>query len=253
MLCTAYTDKGTRKQVNQDSVLIMQGEMAGDEIVFVCICDGMGGLKNGEVASGKAAKALSYWFEDELPCLLRSGLSNDVLKESLNHTIFEIDDAVREYGDDNGECGTTLSGILLYRGRYVCVNVGDSRIYRINETSISQLTKDQTVVQKLMDEGEITEEEASRHRDRNVLLQCIGAGGDVVPVYTYGTYAEGDVFLACSDGFRHKLTGDEIHGIFRQCPGMDKDGINSLLKDAVEANMQRGEKDNISAAVAVAS
>ena len=93
-------------------------------------------------------------------------------------------------------------------------------------------------------EGRITREQAEVHPDRNVLLQCIGAGGDVVPEYSTGEYQAGDIFLVCSDGFRHKLMEEEMRQSFGA--GMDTEKkLKAAVKKAVEVNLQRKEKDNI--------
>ena len=111
-----------------------------------------------------------------------------------------------------------------------------------------QLTHDQTVVQQLIDSGRITRKQAEIHPDRNILLQCVGAGGDVVPEYGVGEYDKGDVFLVCSDGFRHRLAEEEMKQIFGGRVDTEKK-LKAAAKRAVEANMQRKERDNITVVV----
>ena len=178
----------------------------------------------------------------------RGSRQHDTLIESLNRLIINEDEKITEYGEVNGECGTTLSAVIACDSRYLCVNIGDSRVYRIADCGILQLTHDQTVVQQLIDSGRITREQAEVHPDRNVLLQCIGAGGDVVPEYSTGEYQAGDIFLVCSDGFRHKLMEEEMESIFERGFGADEE-LRSAAKRAVEVNMQRKERDNISVVV----
>ena len=175
---------------------------------------------------------------------MKGGITDEVLVESLNRLITDEDERITEYGEENGECGTTLAAVITCGGRYLCANIGDSRVYRITTNGILQLTHDQTVVQYLIDSGRITREQAETHPDRNILLQCVGAGGDVVPEYTMGEYEKGDVFLVCSDGFRHKLVEEEIRRFFGAGTDTEKK-LKAAAERAVEANMQRKERDNI--------
>ena len=238
------SDRGTVKKINQDSALYKQASTGIGDLMLAAVCDGMGGLRNGEVASSEMITALSGWFGYQLPFLMEEGITDYALIESLNRLIINEDEKITEYGEVNGECGTTLTAVIACGGRYLCVNIGDSRVYRIADDGIMQLTHDQTVVQQLIDSGRITREQAEVHPDRNVLLQCIGAGGDVGPEYSTGEYQAGDTFLVCSDGFRHKLMEEEMRQSFGA--GMDTEKkLKAAVKRAVEANMQRKERDNI--------
>ena len=242
------SDRGIVKKINQDSALYKQASTGIGDLMLAAVCDGMGGLRNGEVASSEMIKALAVWFDHQLPFLMEEGITDYALIESLNRLIINEDEKITEYGEVNGECGTTLTAVIACGGRYLCVNIGDSRVYRITDCGILQLTHDQTVVQQLIDSGRITREQAEVHPDRNMLLQCIGAGGDVVPGYSTGEYQAGDIFLVCSDGFRHKLMEEEMESIFERGFGADEE-LRSAAKRAVEVNMQRKERDNISVVV----
>ena len=249
MLCAAHTDIGNKKKVNQDSVVIRCAKVLDHMSVLASVCDGMGGLANGEVASAEAVDMLDKWFDASLPPLFLVGLSDASFKESMNRSILEADARIGSFSDQEGDCGTTVCAVFLYAGHYCCVNVGDSRVYRISGEEIVQLTHDQSVIQDMIDRGELTPEEAVTHPDRNVLLQCVGAGGDVVPAYSFGKYEEGDVFLVCSDGLRHKLTPDEMVELFYGPSLKNEDIISGRILRAIEKVKERGEKDNISLAV----
>ena len=238
------TDRGNVKKINQDSAIYKEAETGTRSLILAAVCDGMGGLQNGEVASGEMITALSGWFSYQLPLLLEKGITDYALIESLNMLVTDEDERITEYGEEHGECGTTLAAVTACGGKYLCINVGDSRVYRITEGNIIQLTHDQTVVQQLIDQGRITTKQAEIHPDRNVLLQCIGAGGDVVPDYSTGEYKEGDMFLICSDGFRHKLKKEEMAGIFGGGFGSDQE-LKEAAKSAVEISKGRKERDNI--------
>ena len=177
---------------------------------------------------------------------MQDGLTNNNLRESLNEYILEVDEKLNTFSDEEGACGTTLAGLFLFNGRYACINVGDSRVYHLHENEIFQITHDQTVTQKEIDAGRMTKAEAIKDKRKSILLQCIGAGGDVVPVYKFGIYAKGDVFLICSDGFRHKLKSEEIAKMFRPDSMTDEEIMKSVAVEAVEINKERKERDNIS-------
>ena len=93
--------------------------------------------------------------------------------------------------------------------------------------------------------NEMTEEEAKTHPSQSVLLQCVGAGGEAVPEYTSGAYEDGDIFLVCSDGFRHRWSEKEMAGMFPDRKHIKQRNMTAALRHAVEEVMRRGEKDNI--------
>ena len=242
------SDRGIVKKINQDSALYKQASTGIGDLMLAAVCDGMGGLRNGEVASSEMIKALATWFDHQLPLLVEEGITDDALIESINRLIINEDEKITEYGEVNGECGTTLAAVIACGGRYLCVNIGDSRAYRIADDGIIQLTHDQTVVQQLINSGRLTREQAEVHPDRNILLQCIGAGGDVVPEYSTGEYEAGDTFLVCSDGFWHKLMEEEMESIFGRGFGADEE-LRTAAKRAVEVNKEKEERDNITVVI----
>lgn len=249
MLSAAYTDVGILKKVNQDSCLVKEAVTSKGSILFAAICDGMGGLKNGEVASACVIRDLDQWFEHSLAVLAYDGFTVGALKKSLNRMIFSADEKIKLYGKKEGACGTTLSGVLLAKGRYLTVNVGDSRVYRISDDGPHQLTHDQTLAQLRADDGKITQQEALTDPGQSVLLQCIGSGGEVVPAYTEGTYEPDSVFFLCSDGFRHRLSAEEIGELFGPGKMTTEKAMEKALRTGTEAVMRRKEKDNITAIV----
>lgn len=249
MLYTVHSDKGIVKKVNQDSAMVKKAVAGKNEILFAVVCDGMGGLCNGEVASAEVVEAMQDWFMEDLPELVRDGLTTGGLRSSLNRRIVAEDEKITAFSRAIGDCGTTLTGLFLCAGRYLCVNVGDSRIYRIRDGVAVLLTHDQTVVQQMIDNGEITQEQALSHRMKNVLLQCVGVEGDVVPDYTAGRYEKDDVFILCSDGFRHKITGEEMAGFFPISEMRNEKKMKRAAVRAVETVIGRGERDNITVVV----
>lgn len=247
-LITSISDIGISKKVNQDAILIKKAKVVNDEIIFAAVCDGMGGLANGEIASSHLVDSLDKWFEESLPEIMKSGISNNKIKKSLTKIILDANERIAIFGDKEGMCGTTVSGILLYLGHYAIINIGDSRTYRIREDEgIQQLSHDHSVVQGLIDRGKITKEEAAHHPQRNMLTQCVGASGKVSPDYFFGTYKNEDLFLICSDGFRHKLKEGEMSVLLSPSNQTNEEILNTNVSRAIDVNKKRLEKDNISA------
>ena len=251
MVLTAYkTDVGIKKKVNQDSLIIRKAMTEIGEITFVSVCDGMGGLSFGELASAEAVNILNSWFDEDLPELLMEGISDQSFKDSILQRIEEADEKIFRYGSEhNASCGTTMTAILIYNNRYATVNIGDSRIYKLDSDKIEQLTHDQSVVQDKIDKGEITEEEARTHKARNVLLQCIGLGDAVTPGFSFGNYSDGDIFFACSDGFRHRLMEEEMAKLYNPKDVVGQEELMERAAYGVKLNMERGETDNITVAL----
>lgn len=250
-LSIAHSDVGIKKDTNQDSVLIKEASTDYGEVLLSVICDGMGGLAKGEVASATLIRAFSDWFEQEFPFILyeekeSKELDYNSLQRSWNQLIDKVNHKIADYGAGfHAPCGTTLVALLMIRQRYYIVNVGDSRAYCLNE-GMKQITKDQTYVQREMDEGRMTPEEARNHPQRNVLLQCVGASQVIIPDFYEETYKEGDVFVLCSDGFRHLITDEEFMKILNPALLKDEKAMRDAAIYCTELNKQRKENDNIS-------
>ena len=249
MFLTSVTDVGIRKKTNQDSCLCVQGTFKGSEFAVACICDGMGGLAKGEVASAALVGAVGKWCERGLPEFLESG-KNSVFDRSVGQMLCDTSIRIKNYSAGIGACGTTIAMLVLYKHTFHIVNVGDSRVYMFTK-SLHQLTKDHTYVQREVDRGNLTPEEAEHHPRRSVLLQCVGAGNTLAPDYLHGRYHERTVFLVCCDGFRHVLTPREMEDCFLPANIVDEQKAARDLQSCVSLVKARGEKDNISAILAV--
>lgn len=251
-LSIAHSDVGIKKSTNQDSVLIKEASTDGGRVLLGVVCDGMGGLAKGEVASAALVRAFSRWFEEELPFLLYNTEGNaqeidfNELQRNWNRLIDTVNHKIADYSAGfHAPCGTTLAAVLLTGNHYYVVNVGDSRVYRL-DGELNLLTKDQTYVQREIDEGRMTPEEAKTHPQRNVLLQCVGASNVVIPDFFEGTFVSGNVFMLCSDGFRHVITEEEFQKILDPEKMKDEKDMRNAAIYCTELNKQRKENDNIS-------
>lgn len=242
------TNVGIKKSINQDSLLIKKASTSAGEIILIAVCDGMGGLKKGELASATVVRTFSEWFENELPNML-GNFSFDMIKASWDKLLRQQNDKLMNYGNDNQtQLGTTISMMLIMEnGQYMIAHVGDTRVYCIDSNGITQITEDHTVVALDLKKGKITPDQAKVDPRRNVLLQCVGVNGQIDPDYYEGIAKSGECYLICSDGFRHKVSDEEIDGTIKAA-GLDTENeISDKLAELVSLNMNRGETDNISA------
>lgn len=244
-IATADTDIGISKNTNQDSVLIKHAKADGKEILLAVVCDGMGGLSKGELASATVIRAFSKWFDEELPYELEN-IDLQIIGAKWSLILKELNAQILEYSKANGieGVGTTFSGILFVDDQYVIGHVGDTRIYHIG-AALTQLTTDQTFVAREISRGTMTPEQAKTDKRRNLLLQCVGASKVVEPQVTCGK-AEKGAYMLCSDGFRHEITESEIYESLNPINLMNKDAMHNNAKYLIEQNKNREEKDNIS-------
>lgn len=251
-LSAAHSDVGIKKSTNQDSVLIKEALTDYGGVMLAVVCDGMGGLAKGEVASAALIRAFSDWFEKIFPEILyeerqTNGIDRMELENSLNQLVIEVNKKISKYGESfHVAMGTTAALLLLAEDRYYILNVGDSRVYKIDQEKITRLTKDQTFVQKEIDQGNMTEEEARNHPKRNVLLQCVGASEVIIPEFSYGTYEKDEVFMICSDGFRHLISDEEFYKLMNPEQLKTEKNMQDAAVYCTELNKSRQEKDNIS-------
>lgn len=245
-----YTDKGRVKAVNQDSLLIMEAETDRGNVLFAAVCDGMGGLSKGEDASFMMISALEKWFSEDLPSVVYGddGVTTLSFRRSMIKTVHATCDEIGVYAESiSADCGTTLSGLLITDTDWFVVNVGDTRVYAVTDNGLRLITKDQSFVQREIDEGRMTEEEAKTHKMRSMLLQCIGASDVVIPDWYTGAMKDDAAFLLCSDGFRHVYSSDELYEALKSAK--TKEEIEESLKTVAEESMKKGERDNITAIV----
>lgn len=245
-IVSASTDVGLTKDTNQDSYSVQVFTTCIGKVVLAVLCDGMGGLSKGEVASASVINAFRKWSEERLPLLCEQGLQEGDVHRDWMNIVTVFNQKIKAYGDSYGiSVGTTLTAMLLTQNRYFIINVGDTRAYEIIQ-NVSQLTKDQTLVAKQVELGLMDSQQAEMDPRRSVLLQCIGVLDEVIPDLYSGEVKENAVYMLCSDGFRHEISDSEMY----QClnPGVmrDADGMKQNMDYLINVNKQRQEKDNIS-------
>ena len=235
---------GTGQKVNQDSILLRHAVCRGHEVLLAAVCDGMGGLAEGEVASASAIRALSGWFEEELD----NGLYHaqmPVIGKEWAAMLNLLNRQMAAYGSRRGAgLGTTFTGMLFVDKKYVIVHVGDTRVYHIG-SGIQQMTEDQTLVAEEIACGRMTPEQAERDSRRNLLLQCIGASRSVEPQILCGTVRKG-VYVLCSDGFRHVILPQEMQEQLNADSMKSGPDMLRRIQELVKEIRRRNEKDDIS-------
>ena len=244
-VATADTDIGISKDTNQDSVLIKHASTDKGEVLLAVVCDGMGGLSKGELASATVIRAFADWFDNELPFELEN-VDLNVIGAKWSLMLKELNAQILEYSKSNaleGD-GTTFSGILFVDDQYIIGHVGDTRVYHIG-SALTQLTTDQTFIAREISRGTITLEQAKTDKRRNLLLQCIGASKTVEPQIIIGNADKG-AYMLCSDGFRHEITEGEMYESLNPINLMNKDAMHNNAKYLIDQVKRREEKDNIS-------
>lgn len=248
-IVSARTDIGLKKTTNQDSLSVRVVNTPQGRMVFAVLCDGMGGLEKGEVASASVIRAFDNWLKKDLPLLCHAPIEDSVIRKQWCDIVTEQNNAIKKYGARQGvKLGTTVVAILLTQNRYYVLNVGDSRAYEISNY-VKQLTQDQTFVAREVALGNMTKEQALVDERRNVLLQCVGASDEVYPDMFFGDINGNAVYMLCSDGFRHEISSDEIFEKFHPNVLLNEHIMNKHSEDLIELNKIRKEIDNISVAL----
>ncbi len=228
--CGAATDAGLRRRINEDSYL------AASPLFLVA--DGMGGHNAGEIASAAVI--------DEFAALAgRESLTIDEVQTAVTASRRRV--AMLPPGAGAG-AGTTLAGVVIAdvdgEGYWLAINLGDSRTYRLSEGRFEQVSVDHSVVQELVDSGQLAADAAERDSRRNVITRAIGAGSDSEPDYWLLPAEEGDRILVCSDGLSGELDRDALHAIL-----LTETDPQAAATRLVHEAMVRGGRDNITALV----
>lgn len=245
-----HTDVGITKKTNQDSLAIKIVDTKDGKVAFAIVCDGMGGLSKGEVASKEVIIAFCNWFDNILVDDIENGnFEESRLVEQWNEIVQTQNKRLGAYGEQNHlQLGTTVSALLLYKNQYYTVHVGDSRIYQLS-SEVLQLTSDQTFIAREIAAGRMTPEQAKTDPRRSVLLQCVGASPVVEPEFRKGDVLRNAVYMLCSDGFRHQISNDEMMEKIGPAAATDEEKMKYGCIYLTELVKNRKETDNITVAL----
>lgn len=231
------TDVGLRRHENQDTFAVEQGE----KLLIAVVCDGMGGAEGGQIASSLAVET----FMKEIRALLRADMTARQLRELASFCVAKANTAVyqRALQDPAYQgMGTTLvSAVAGERDAVIC-NIGDSRAYLIHNGEMTRITHDHSVVQTLVENGDITAEEARTHPNRNLITRALGPDETTLCDAFDVSFAHSDKILLCTDGLVVTATDEEICRIV--CA--DK-RAEEKLDDLIALAKAQGAPDNVTA------
>ena len=230
------TDPGCVRKQNQDAFRIEQL----DRNTLLCVvCDGMGGAKSGNVASTLAVEV----FAEEIRRTWKRGMESDLIDQMLRSAVklanFTVFDQAAQFEEFSG-MGTTLVAALIRDNKATLVNVGDSRVYGINRNGIHQLTKDHSLVQMMVDRGDLTPEVAKSYPGKNLITRAIGTEPMVMCDIYHREVSKGDYLLLCSDGLSNVMDDQEI--LFEVVHGVNKQHCCQRLLSIAK---NRGAPDNV--------
>lgn len=204
------SDVGMVREMNQDYYYIANDE---NEVKLYILADGMGGYKGGEIASKLAVTSAKNYIENNIG---ETPKDKESLLQLVASSVEYANMLVYEKSKTEAELegmGTTLEVCLVYNSRAYIAHIGDSRIYRIRKEFMRKITKDHSYVQKLVEDGTITKEEAAVHPKKNMLMKALGCNAFVEPDVTIKGFLKGDTLIICSDGLTNMVSQDEIYNI----------------------------------------
>lgn len=238
MQYAVLSDIGKKRTLNEDRAAVFT---LPNGLMLAAIADGMGGHQAGDFASSTAL----FLLEEEFMKLEASSfVSREEWAEWLMETVLYVNRTLYNYATKHKELegmGTTLEAVLIHEHGCYGAHIGDSRVYQINEAGIVQLTTDHSYVKVLLDSGEITEQEAEVHPQRNWIMKALGSERSVDPdCYTLGLESA-SYLLICSDGLSNKVSDEKIKEIV-----LASGSLKEKVRELVEMANQLGGEDNIS-------
>ena len=232
-LTGVYWERGSAAEINQDSLVLLQVLTAKGRVLMAAVCDGMGGLAQGEWASSYVTGRLQEWFYESLLRAVQKKKPYWVIRRSLDRLVYHMQEQIARYGGQEGiRLGTTMTVLILWERTYLLWHLGDTRAYwfyrekHMGKTAC--MTKDHV-------------------KGRNQLTKCVGSFGYERPDFKLGVLRESQSVLLCSDGFRHFVEESELADVLRPEQIKSEEQITRRLREIGDACMKRGERDNLSA------
>lgn len=231
------TDRGVVRSQNQDSYYLKRAE---DDVALAIVCDGMGGARAGNVASSLAVETASAYLEE----LSREALLQDP-GGHLKQAAALANEAVCYRAEQDSSCygmGTTMVALTLIDRKAHILNIGDSRAYLLGEEGVARVTRDHSVVEDLVQRGELTPEQARSHPQKNLITRALGAEPAIRTDLYELELKEGEFLLLCSDGLSNMLTDQELlyEALYGGTP-------ESCCQRMLDIALSRGAPDNVTA------
>ncbi|EZH67198.1 hypothetical protein DH09_04485 [Bacillaceae bacterium JMAK1] len=228
------SDVGKMREHNED----VCDYFLSDDLLLAVVADGMGGHKAGDVASELAIQTLREAWKKQAPHATEEAMTTWLL-----HTITTANERIYEQSLTNTEMrgmGTTIVCALITKSEVISAHVGDSRLYVMKENHISQVTHDHTLVNELFRQGQISEDEAKNHPQKNVVTRALGTENQCNIDVLQHELSDTDTLILCSDGLSDKLSNDDFDAVLNQDIRLEHKA-DQLLQLALD----RGGEDNI--------
>ena len=247
IIIRGLTDQGLVRDHNEDSI------GSDPNLGIVVVADGMGGHKGGEVASALAVDTILSALAKTLPDM-QTGETDDTTGYSLESmaieaAIKEANSVIYKAAQNNNKyegMGTTVVVVLFYDNRITVAHVGDSRVYRMRNKNMEQLTRDHTLLQELVDRGFYTREEAQQSMNKNLVTRAVGVNPTVDVDLLEDFAIPDDIYLLCSDGLTDMIDDGLIEDIISNYA----DNLERVARELVHQANEHGGKDNVSALLA---
>ena len=230
------TDQGCVRKQNQDAYKIEQLDRSS---LLGVVCDGMGGAKSGNIASTLAVEVFVQEIRQSWKPHLPQDKIDQILRSAIKLANFTVYDQAQQFEEFDG-MGTTLVAVLVHGKKATVVNVGDSRAYGIDDSGIRQITKDHSLVQMMVERGDLKPEQAKNYPGKNLITRAIGTEAVVMCDIFHLDVAKGDFFLLCSDGLSNMMDDQEI--LFEVIHGVNK---AHCCKRLLSIAKNRGAPDNV--------
>ena len=231
---SGVTHQGMVRINNEDTISVLP------DLGIAILADGMGGHQAGEVASSMAVEMIKQYYSDGE---LDTRSDNDV--EHLVEAIELANTAVFELSQERPECagmGTTIVVCQFVNGRVYAGHVGDSRLYRLRDSELEQITRDHSVVQELVSRGFMSQEEANNSMNKNLVTRALGIEASVEADINEAPYQSGDIYLLCSDGLSDVVSDDRIQDTLIT----NLDSLETATQQLIDDANSAGGPDNIS-------
>lgn len=236
-LTSVYWECGRLAEQNQDSVVLLQVLTARGRVLMAAVCDGMGGLAQGEKASGYITRRLQEWFYESLLRAVQKRKAFWVIRRSLDRLVYDMQEELSRYAGREKIClGSTMTVLVLWERTYLLWHLGDSRAYSLYVSGGGRRKR-----------GSLRCMTTDHVRGKNQLTKCVGSFGYMRPDFKMGTLGNGQAMLLCSDGFRHYIAEEEMADVLNPEAIAEEMQAERRLREIGEACMKRGEEDNLSA------
>ena len=228
------TDKGKVRSTNQDA--FFAGRISETEVIAI-ICDGMGGAKAGNIASETAVKVILDYVTNSYRIGMDENQIEKMLKNAIESANIDVYDMAQKSPDYYG-MGTTAVVAFCKGDKVIIAHAGDSRAYLIGDT-ITQITRDHSIVQSLLEQGEITEEDAKLHPEKNIITRAIGAEENILSDSDIIDVSAGETVLLCTDGLNNYVDKDTIFATVKST------ACENLPDELIRLANKNGGGDNI--------